>query len=122
MDMIYGILKKGNLLWALLKTLCRIHVLQSILQTRKALKTVYTSLPYMPQGSALYLNGQKLVDNNGCHGELERHSSHKFLSTGAYQLTVDMCQGVGGSGLKMRNLGCPQDQFLAPPLFATKGF
>jgi len=53
-------------------------------------------------GSLMYLNGEKVVDNNGCHGEQERGSGDKFLKPGAHDIVVDMCERGGGEVLKMR--------------------
>ena len=50
----------------------------------------------------MYLNGEKVVDNNGCHGEQERGSGDKFLKPGAHDIVVDMCERGGGEVLKMR--------------------
>ena len=58
----------------------------------------------MMRGSLLYLNGDKVVDNNGCHGERER-SGQKRLKPGAHKLVVDMCEMGGGEVLKMRYQG-----------------
>eukprot|EP00439_Symbiodinium_sp_Y106_P033651 s2404_g4.t1 len=54
------------------------------------------------RGSFMYLNGEKVVDNNGCHGEQERGSGDKFLKPGAHEIMVDMCEMGGGEVLKMR--------------------
>ncbi|CAE7630192.1 rsgI3, partial [Symbiodinium microadriaticum] len=56
-------------------------------------------------GSLLYLNGEKVVDNNGCHSERERSSQQKFLGPGIHHLVVDMCEKGGGERLKMRYEG-----------------
>ena len=53
-------------------------------------------------GSLMYLNGEKVVDNNGCHGEQERGSGDKFLKPGAHEIVVDMCERGGGEVFKMR--------------------
>ncbi|CAE7399931.1 unnamed protein product, partial [Symbiodinium sp. KB8] len=50
-------------------------------------------------GSNLYLNGEKIVDNDGCHGRRERSSSSKLLSSGAHELIVDFCEAGGGERL-----------------------
>ncbi|CAE7254099.1 unnamed protein product [Symbiodinium necroappetens] len=50
-------------------------------------------------GSNLYLNGEKIVDNDGCHGQRERSSSSKLLSSGAHELIVDFCEARGGERL-----------------------
>ncbi|CAE7843573.1 unnamed protein product, partial [Symbiodinium microadriaticum] len=56
-------------------------------------------------GSLMWLNGEKVVDNDGCHGEIELGSSEKFLLPGAHDLTVHMCERGGGENLKMRYQG-----------------
>eukprot|EP00439_Symbiodinium_sp_Y106_P057072 s365_g8.t1 len=56
-------------------------------------------------GSFMWLNGEKVVDNNDCHGERERGSSDKFLLPGVHDLAVDMCEMYGGEVLKMRYQG-----------------
>ncbi|CAE7525385.1 unnamed protein product [Symbiodinium natans] len=56
-------------------------------------------------GSLLYLDGHRIVDNNGCHGERERGSSWKRLSPGRHKLVVDMCEVGGGEALKLRYKG-----------------
>ncbi|CAE7294515.1 rsgI3 [Symbiodinium microadriaticum] len=56
-------------------------------------------------GSLLYLNGEQVVDNNGCHGEHERSSHHKFLGPGVHRLVVDMCEMGGGEAFKLRYEG-----------------
>ncbi|CAE7940333.1 unnamed protein product, partial [Symbiodinium necroappetens] len=56
-------------------------------------------------GSLLYLNGAKVVDNNGCHGEQEKSSEDKYLSAGIYELVVEMCEMGGGEALKVRYEG-----------------
>ncbi|CAE7209493.1 rsgI3 [Symbiodinium microadriaticum] len=53
-------------------------------------------------GSLMYLNGEKVVDNNGCHGETEKGSGDKFLKPGAHEIVVDMCEMGGGEVFKMR--------------------
>ncbi|CAE7241411.1 unnamed protein product [Symbiodinium sp. CCMP2592] len=53
-------------------------------------------------GSLMYLNGENVVDNNGCHGEHEKGSGDKFLKPGADEIVVHMCEKGGGEVLKMR--------------------
>ena len=50
----------------------------------------------------MYLNGEKIVDNDDCHGERERGSGDKFLKPGAHEIVVDMCERGGGEVFKMR--------------------
>ena len=40
----------------------------------------------------MYLNGEKVVENDGCHGELEKGSSDKYLVAGPHEIVVDMCE------------------------------
>ena len=40
----------------------------------------------------MWLEGEKIVDNNDCHGERERGSSDKFLKPGAHGIKVEMCE------------------------------
>ena len=56
-------------------------------------------------GSLLYVNGERIVDNNGCHGEEEKSSNSKYLSIGLHHLMVDFCEKSGGQSLKMRYEG-----------------
>ena len=53
----------------------------------------------------MYLNGEKIVDNDGCHGERERHSHHKSLSVGAHHVVLDMCEMGGGQNFKFHYQG-----------------
>ena len=53
----------------------------------------------------LYLDGEKVVDNDGCHGETEKSSEQKFLPAGSHKLVVDMCEVDGGEVFKMRYQG-----------------
>ena len=48
------------------------------------------------EGSLMWLNGEKVVDNNGCHGETERSSTKKKYKAGSHPLVVDMCELGGG--------------------------
>ena len=40
----------------------------------------------------LYLDGKRIVDNNGCHGPQERASIEQTLSHGGHKLRVEMCE------------------------------
>ena len=53
----------------------------------------------------MYLNDEKVVDNNGCHGETEKSSHQKFLKKGKHKLAVNFCEMGGGEILKMRYEG-----------------
>ncbi|CAE7335249.1 unnamed protein product [Symbiodinium natans] len=53
----------------------------------------------------LYLDGKLVVDNDGCHGPLEKSSIEKFLSPGAHKLKVEMCERGGGETLKLQYSG-----------------
>ena len=45
------------------------------------------------------------MDNDGCHGERERHSHHKSLSVGAHHVVLDMCEMGGGQNFKFHYQG-----------------
>ena len=53
----------------------------------------------------MYLNGEKVVDNNGCHGETEKSSEEKFLGTNIHRLVVEMCELGGHEVFKMQYQG-----------------
>ena len=53
----------------------------------------------------MYLNGEKIVDNNGCHGETEKSSQDKFLGPNVHSLVVERCAVGGGEAFKMRYEG-----------------
>ena len=53
----------------------------------------------------MYLNGAKVVDNDGCHGETEKHSEEMFLAAGVHSLVVDMCEVGDGEVFKMSYQG-----------------
>ena len=77
--------------------------------------------PKVLTGSLLHLNGEKLVDNNGCHGETEKHSHEKFLVAGVHSLVVDMCEVDGHEVLKMRYQGPDTDNSkITVPMSALK--
>ena len=57
------------------------------------------------KGSLMYLNEEKVVDNDGCHGETEKPSNRKFLPAGVHSLVVDMCEMGGHEAFKMRYQG-----------------
>ncbi|CAE6960652.1 unnamed protein product [Symbiodinium sp. CCMP2592] len=42
-------------------------------------------------GSFLYINGHRVVDNNGCHGERQRGSRWWWMNAGKHRLVADMC-------------------------------
>ncbi|CAE7690568.1 unnamed protein product, partial [Symbiodinium sp. CCMP2592] len=52
-------------------------------------------------GFLMYVNGEKVVDNNGCRREQEKGSGDKFLKPGAHEIVVHMCEKGGGEVLKM---------------------
>ncbi|CAE7335231.1 unnamed protein product [Symbiodinium natans] len=53
----------------------------------------------------LYLDGKRIVDNNGCHGPQERASIEQTLSHGGHKLRVEMCERGGGETLKLQYSG-----------------
>jgi hypothetical protein len=60
--------------------------------------TFYTS---SDDGSALSIDGQKVVDNDGSHGMQERHGK-VTLSKGPHLVRVEYFQGGGGKGLSIQ--------------------
>ncbi|MBS3822169.1 MAG: chitobiase/beta-hexosaminidase C-terminal domain-containing protein, partial [Phycisphaerae bacterium] len=60
--------------------------------------TFYTS---SDDGSALYIDGKKVVDNDGAHGMQER-SGTVTLGEGPHLIRVEYFQGIGGRGLEVR--------------------
>ena len=73
------------------------------------------------RGSILYLDGEKVVDNNGCHGETEKPSHEKFLPAGLHNLVVDMCEMGGHEIFKMRYQGPDTgNSKITVPKFALK--
>ncbi|CAE7654969.1 Aebp1, partial [Symbiodinium necroappetens] len=66
---------------------------------------------------------QRVVDNNGCHGERWRQSSWWWLGAGKHRLTADMCEHGGGEVFKVmyqgpdtgnRKIKIPKEALLKP--------
>jgi mono/diheme cytochrome c family protein len=58
----------------------------------------YTFFTKSDDGSWLYIDGKKIVDNGGIHGEVEKSGKVK-LSKGAHSIYVGFTQGGGGEAL-----------------------
>lgn len=78
---------------------------------------VYTFYIMSDDGSQLLLDGELLVDNNGCHGDLEK-SGVKALSAGLHRFTLNYFQSGSGQSLQVsiRSLGNPK-QIISPAFF-----
>ena len=69
----------------------------------------------------MYLNGEKVVDNNGCHGETEKSSQETFLAADVHKLVVEMCEVDGGEVFKMQYQGPDtRNSKIAVPKWALK--
>jgi hypothetical protein len=51
-------------------------------------------------GSKLYIDGKLIVDNDGCHGELEK-SENAQLTEGMHVIRVDYFDNINGESLKL---------------------
>jgi len=60
----------------------------------------YTFYTTSDDGSALYVDDQKVVDNDGAHGSQQRNGT-VTLSKGPHLIRVEYFQGIGGKGLKV---------------------
>jgi hypothetical protein len=60
----------------------------------------YTFYTTSDDGSALYIDGKKVVDNDGAHGMQER-SGTATLGEGPHLIRVEYFQGIGGKGLEV---------------------
>jgi alpha-glucosidase len=61
---------------------------------------VYTFYTISDDGSQLYIGDEKVVDNDGCHGDLER-SGDRALAAGRHQITVNYFQQGSGQTLQV---------------------
>ncbi|MDP4248937.1 MAG: glycoside hydrolase family 97 catalytic domain-containing protein [Bacteroidota bacterium] len=61
---------------------------------------VYSFYINSDDGSQLYLDDQKLIDNDGCHGDLEK-SGEKALAAGMHRFTVNYFQNASGQTLQV---------------------
>ena len=61
---------------------------------------VYTFYTISDDGSQLYIGDEKVVDNDGCHGDLER-SGDRALTAGAHPFTLNYFQNSSGQTLQV---------------------
>jgi hypothetical protein len=59
---------------------------------------IYTFYTSSDDGSNLYIDGQKVVDNDGLHGKQEK-KGHIALEKGFHRITVDYFQKTGSDDL-----------------------
>ncbi|MBS3735152.1 MAG: chitobiase/beta-hexosaminidase C-terminal domain-containing protein [Phycisphaerae bacterium] len=60
----------------------------------------YTFYTTSDDGSALYIDGKKVVDNDGAHG-MQARSGTVTVSEGPHLIRVEFFQGIGGKGLEV---------------------
>jgi hypothetical protein len=77
---------------------------------------VYTFYTVSDDGSQLYIGNQKVVDNDGCHGDLER-SGERALAAGPHPITVNYFQNSSGQTLQVFIKGPHMQKQLIPPAF-----
>jgi hypothetical protein len=61
---------------------------------------VYTFFINSDDGSQFYLDGEQLVDNDGCHGDLEKSGS-KALAAGLHRVGINYFQNGSGQTLEV---------------------
>jgi hypothetical protein len=61
---------------------------------------VYTFYTVSDDGSQLYIGDEKVVDNDGCHGDLER-SGDRALAVGRHAFTLNYFQNSSGKTLQV---------------------
>ena len=61
---------------------------------------VYTFYTVSDDGSQLYIGDEKVVDNDGCHGDLER-SGDRALAAGRHAFTLNYFQNSSGQTLQV---------------------
>jgi hypothetical protein len=72
---------------------------------------VYTFYTISDDGSQLYIGGEKVVDNDGCHGDLER-SGDRALAAGRHPITINYFQQGSGQTLQVYVKGPHQEKQL----------
>jgi len=75
---------------------------------------IYTFYINSDDGSQLYLDDHKLVDNDGSHGDLEK-SGDKALSAGLHRFTVNYFQDASGQTLQVYMKGPGMAKQIIPP-------
>jgi hypothetical protein len=74
---------------------------------------VYTFYTISDDGSQLYIGNEKVVDNDGCHGDLER-SGECALAAGRHRFTLDYFQNDAGQTLQVFIKGPHMEKQLIP--------
>jgi len=77
---------------------------------------VYTFYTISDDGSQLYIGDQKVVDNDGCHGDLER-SGDRALAAGRHPFTLNYFQNSSGQTLQVFIKGPNMEKQLIPAAF-----
>ncbi|MBZ5859360.1 glycoside hydrolase family 97 catalytic domain-containing protein [Flavihumibacter profundi] len=81
---------------------------------------VYTFYVVSDDGSQIYIDDQKLVDNDSCHGDLEK-SGEKALAAGLHRFTVNYFQNGSGQTLLVYIKGPGMEKKIIPAsLFKIK--
>ncbi len=80
---------------------------------------VYSFYTVSDDGSRLYIDDQMIVDNDGCHGDLER-SGDRALAAGKHAFRLDYFQNGSGQTLQVFIKGPHMEKQLMPAaLFST---
>ncbi len=74
---------------------------------------VYTFYTISDDGSQLYISSHKVVDNDGCHGDLER-SGDRALAAGRHPFTLNYFQNDAGQTLQVFIKGPHMEKQLIP--------
>jgi len=80
---------------------------------------VYTFYTVSDDGSELYIGDHKVVDNDGCHGDLER-SGERALMAGRHRFTLDYFQNSSGQTLQVFIKGPNLEKQVVPNSFFSK--
>ena len=80
---------------------------------------VYSFYTVSDDGSLLYIDDRITVDNDGCHGDLER-SGDRALATGKHVFRLDYFQNGSGQTLQVYIKGPHMEKQIIPAaLFST---
>ena len=78
---------------------------------------VYSFYINSDDGSQHYIDDQKLVDNDGCHGDLEK-SGDKALAAGLHRFKINYFQNASGQTLQVSIKGAAiEKQIIASKMF-----
>ena len=78
---------------------------------------VYSFYALSDDGSQLFIDDEQVVDNNGCHGDLEK-SGDKALAAGLHKFRLDYFQNGSGQSLQVYMKGPGMEkQIISPDLF-----